>query len=80
MASQKDDPRYVPHKCNPDNKRIEDASSQLYFHGIITRDIAEKRLLQCSQEEGTFLIRGSASKVGNNVLSMVVKKDQVSLV
>lgn len=70
MASKKKEPKYVFVK-RPSQEKI-DSSTKLYFHGAITREIAEQRLLQCSQEDGTFLIRQSTNKVGNTVLSVVV--------
>ena len=51
-----------------------DPSSRLWFHGILTRENAEKLLLQCSNVDGTFLVRESASKAGNFVLSLIHKK------
>ena len=51
-----------------------DPSPRLWFHGLVTRENAEKLLLECSSLDGTFLLRGSTSKVGNFVLSVVHKK------
>ena len=52
-----------------------DPSLLRWFHGRITRDIAEKCLeTSTSMADGTYLLRESASEIGSYVLSVCKDK------
>jgi len=50
---------------------MSDPSSCTWFHGRITRDLAEKSLANTSMVDGTYLLRESTSVIGSYVLSVV---------